>query len=180
MLTVRFNALLAGQGRVQLPSSAQPDVTIILILHNQAELTLWCLASIAETLHASTVGVQTIIVDNASTDATSPLLDRIDGAEIIPSRVNLHFLRGVNAAAQLATGRHILLLNNDVQLLPGAVEAAVQARSAGGSSCPTASCRRQGRSSGTMGRAAVTGAAVIPMPPSSCSKGTSITAPPRF
>ncbi|HEY8612576.1 MAG TPA: rhamnan synthesis F family protein, partial [Roseomonas sp.] len=82
--------------------------------------------SIAETLSGGDVGVEVVILDNGSTDRTGALLDRIEGATIIRSPTNLHFLKGVNQAARSATGRTLLLLNNDAQLLPGAVAAALR------------------------------------------------------
>ncbi|WP_188974063.1 glycosyltransferase family 2 protein, partial [Neoroseomonas lacus] len=91
------------------------------MLFNQAELTLHCLRSLA--LEAGPQ-VEIIIVDNNSTDRTGVLLDRLDGARVIREPENLHFLRGVNRAAQNARGRYLLLLNNDTRVEPGAIPAA--------------------------------------------------------
>ncbi|PZW48635.1 glycosyl transferase family 2 [Humitalea rosea] len=126
LLMARLQAFLAGTAMLRLPRAEQPDVSIILVLYNQVELTFGCLGSIIETLSASDLGVEVIILDNASSDLTGALLDRIEGATIIRSATNLHFLKGVNRAAGSASGRTILLLNNDAQLLPGAVEAALR------------------------------------------------------
>ncbi len=52
LLTARLRAFLGGQGRLRLPRAEQPDVSIILVLYNQAELTFACLGSILETLAA--------------------------------------------------------------------------------------------------------------------------------
>lgn len=126
MMMSRLDAFLNSGTTLRLPRAREPDVSIILVLYNQAEMTYSCLASIRECLEHSPVSVETIILDNDSRDKTHALLDRIEGAEIIKNDSNLHFLRGVNAAAARATGRHILLLNNDAQLTPGALEAAVR------------------------------------------------------
>jgi GT2 family glycosyltransferase len=125
-LSARLDAFLATSAMLSLPQAAQPEVSIILVLHNQAELTFGCLGSIAETLGSGTPPVEVVILDNASSDRTASLLDRIEGATVIRSATNLHFLRGVNRAARSARGRALLLLNNDAQLLPGAVAAAVR------------------------------------------------------
>ena len=125
-LSARLDAFLASSAMLRLPRAAEPDVTILLVLFNQAELTFGCLGSIAETLSGGDVGVQVVILDNASTDQTVALLNRIEGATVIRSPVNLHFLKGVNQAAHLATGRTLLLLNNDAQLLPDAVASALR------------------------------------------------------
>jgi GT2 family glycosyltransferase len=126
MFANRLTAFLAGSGSLALPQAAEPDVTIILVLHNQAELTFGCLSSIAECLGAQS-GVEVVILDNASTDATGTLLARVTGARLVFSPENLHFLRGVNRAVREARGRNILLLNNDAQILPGTLEAALRA-----------------------------------------------------
>jgi O-antigen biosynthesis protein len=125
MLANRLAAFLAGSGTLVLPQAAEPDVSIILVLYNQAELTFGCLSSIVECL-GTHGGVEVVILDNASTDATDRLLERVSGARVVHSPENLHFLRGVNRAVREARGRNILLFNNDAQLLPGTLEAALR------------------------------------------------------
>lgn len=119
---VDLEAFLAGDARLRFPAPAAPRVSVILVLFNQAELTFHCLESL---LAAQESGIEVIIIDNGSTDRTGALLDRLDGARVLRSPENLHFLRGVNRAAAEARGEHILLLNNDTRLDPGAITAAV-------------------------------------------------------
>lgn len=118
-----FEAFLASGQRLVLPRAEKPLVSIIIVLWNQAELSYACLkALVAETA----IPVEIIIADNASSDKTGALLDRIDGAVIQRNTENLNFLLGVNRAAPLATGDHILLLNNDAVMRPGALRAALE------------------------------------------------------
>ena len=126
VLQARLQAFLAGPGMLVLPRSGQPEVSVILVLHNQAELTFGCLGSIVETLSGAPFGIETVIVDNASTDQTGALLDRLEGATVLRNAANLHFLKAVNQAARAARGRALLLLNNDAQLLPGALASALR------------------------------------------------------
>ena len=126
LMMARLQAFLAGPERLCLPAAAAPDVSIILVLYNQAELTFACLESIVGTLAQAPFGVEVVIADNKSSDVTGALLDRLDGATIIRNPTNLHFLKAVNLAARSAQGRHLLLLNNDAQLLPGALAAALR------------------------------------------------------
>lgn len=114
------NFLDSGR-QLQLPSAEHPRTSIILVLYNQAALTLACLESLAESLG----GDEVIIVDNASSDRTMELLDRTTGAKLIRNEKNLHFLRAVNQAAQRATGEYLVLLNNDARLFEGSLEAAL-------------------------------------------------------
>lgn len=118
-----LDAFLAGGERLVLPTAERPTVSILLVLFNQAELTFECLRALR---HALDTSCEVILVDNASSDRTGALLDRIDGAKILRNAENLHFLRGVNLGADLATGRHLLLLNNDARLTPGSIAAAVE------------------------------------------------------
>jgi len=129
-LKARLDAFLSGPDMLRLPSAATPDVSIILVTYNQAELTFGCLGSIvetlADTLFGAPFGVEVVIADNASTDQTAALLDRLAGATIIRNTANLHFLKAVNLAASKARGRTLLLLNNDAQLLPGSLASALR------------------------------------------------------
>jgi GT2 family glycosyltransferase len=69
--------------------------------------------------------IEVVIIDNCSTDDTAALLARLDGASIERQTENLGFVRGCNRGATLAHGTHLLFLNNDTVLLPGALPAAV-------------------------------------------------------
>jgi len=121
-----LDAFLQRQDVLRFELPASPDISIILILYNQAEFTYACLTSIQEEMKASGLNIEIIIFDNGSKDTTSELLDRIENAKIIRSEENLHFLRGVNKAAEHATGKYVLLLNNDARLRPGTLRAALQ------------------------------------------------------
>ena len=125
-MMARLKAFLAGGESLKLQQSEQPDVSIILVLYNQAELTFVCLTSLVETLSAADFGVEVVIVDNASSDLTAELLGRVEGAQVVVNGANLHFLKAVNLAAGQARGRHLLLLNNDAQLLPGSLASALR------------------------------------------------------
>lgn len=117
-----LDAFLESGERLVLPTSPDPEVSIVLVLFNQAELTYQCLRSLIWGMDRP---AEVIIIDNASADRTGELLDRIDGAQIVRNADNLHFLRAVNQAGGLAAGRYLLLLNNDARVSPGSIAAAV-------------------------------------------------------
>ncbi|NOT27806.1 MAG: glycosyltransferase family 2 protein [Acidobacteria bacterium] len=101
----------------------QPTVSVLLVLHNRAELTLRCLKRLRERL---SVPFELVIVDNHSTDDTEVVLRRLCGVTVLPQSENLGFLRACNLAAHTARGTHLLFLNNDTEIQAGAVEAALE------------------------------------------------------
>ncbi len=112
-----------SQTELEFPKVENPLVSIVLILYNRAELTLSCLDSI---LHNSFKDLEIVIIDNNSSDRTNELLDRIHGAKIVPNPENRHFLLASNQASEIATGKYLLFLNNDAQILGNSIEAAVK------------------------------------------------------
>ncbi len=117
-----FHEFLRSGHSLSLPFSNRPKASIILVLYNRAEVTYLCLLSIVETVD---LPIEIIIVDNASTDDTQDLLARIEGARIIRNDENVGFVKAVNQVLRESTGEHVLLLNNDTQLFPEALAAAV-------------------------------------------------------
>jgi GT2 family glycosyltransferase len=118
-----LSEFLAANTRLSLATSETPRLSILIVLFNRAELTLRCLRSIAEHVPPP---FEVVIVDNGSTDDTDELLDRVDGAHVGRFTTNVGFLHGANTAALAARGEFLLFLNNDVELLPGAVASALK------------------------------------------------------
>lgn len=100
-----------------------PDVSVVIVLFNQAGLSRLTLSALAD---QTSVSFETIVIDNASTDATGELLDRLDGAYIERNVKNFGFLLAANQGAAKARGRHILFLNSDAILQAGALFYAVK------------------------------------------------------
>jgi O-antigen biosynthesis protein len=110
-----LRSFLDSKSILHLPRPATQRVSILLVLYNRAELTLACLRSLQPRL--ADVDAEVVLVDNASRDETALLLDRIRGARVIRNPDNRGFPHGVNQAAEAATGRLLLLLNNDTEVL---------------------------------------------------------------
>ncbi|MGB3070082.1 MAG: glycosyltransferase [Ottowia sp.] len=120
----QLRAFLAGaDNRLAFPPHPAPSVSIVVVLFNNAALTLQCLMSVHEHL---TLPLEVIVVDNASTDETSQLLERLQGCTVLRQQENLHFLHAANLGARTARGRNLLFLNNDTTLRSQALSAACE------------------------------------------------------
>lgn len=96
-----------------------PDVSVIIPVYNQFDLTMKCLASIKERTSCS---YEIILADDCSCDETKNIEKRVSGIKIIRNTVNLGFLKTCNQAAQEAKGKFLYFLNNDTQLMPNAID----------------------------------------------------------
>jgi GT2 family glycosyltransferase len=105
-------------------------VAAVVLSWNGREDTLACLRS----LEGEDADV--IVVDNASTDGTA---DAVTGVELIRNDENLGYAGGMNVGIRAALDRGadaVLLLNNDVEVEPGAVAALAAAANGTGAACP--------------------------------------------
>ncbi len=121
---------LAWPRSIELPVPAEgttPDLSVVIVLFNQAGLSLRTLQALADQRGAQ---FETIIVDNASGDSTSELLERVCGAKVIRNTENVGFIRAARQGAALATGRYQAFLNSDAILQEGTLAAALHAMQA--------------------------------------------------
>ena len=122
----RLETVLSGKERLSFQEMETPEISIIIVLFNQAHLTLSCLEALARrAASGEEPGFEIVLVDNGSSDETAELLELIDGARVIRNASNAGFPRGCNQGAEVARGRVLLLLNNDAVVRPGALAAAL-------------------------------------------------------
>ncbi len=100
-----------------------PQVSIIILTWNALDYTRKCIQSIAE--HTS-YPYEIIFVDNASSDGTQAFLKQLvkdnSNYTLIENSVNKGFAAGNNQGVAAASGKHVLLLNNDVLVADGWLE----------------------------------------------------------
>lgn len=112
-LVARMRALATGAGDAR--------VSVVVPVYGNLLDTMLCLASVLE---CGGDGVEVIVADDASPDATARVVGAIGGCvRVVTQGRNLGFLRNCNGAVASARGRHVVLLNNDTLVLPGWLEA---------------------------------------------------------
>jgi glycosyltransferase involved in cell wall biosynthesis len=119
-----LRTFLGSSRRIAFPSAELPELTVIVVLWNQAHHTLRCLRALYKEVDGGP-SLEVVVVDNASTDETGQLLSRLDGVRTIRNAENEGFLLARNRAALATRGRALLLLNSDVFVRPGALGAAL-------------------------------------------------------
>ena len=109
-----------------LVSPATPDLSIIVVSYNTADMTIAALQSVFDT--GAGVNFELLVCDNESPDGSADKIEATFASDLggrlklVRSGGNLGFGRANNLMAQQARGRQILLLNPDTIVLPGALQ----------------------------------------------------------
>jgi len=112
-----------GLNPINFEVQGTPELSVIMVLHDNFALTLQALGSLREN-HSGQV--QVVLIDSGSTDETRHLARYVHGAELLRFETNISFVRGCNAALEFVTADTLLYLNNDTELAPGAIAAALR------------------------------------------------------
>ena len=102
-------------------TTSSPDLSILIVNWNSKDLLRECLAS----LYRETNGLrfEVIVVDNASFDGVAEMVAaEFPEVRFIQSETNLGFARANNLAFKFSTGKAVLLLNPDTEILDGAIQ----------------------------------------------------------
>lgn len=108
-----------------LPRAEEPEVSIVIPVHNKFDYTYNCIRSLLET--RCDLSFEAIIVDDQSSDETllAPML--LPGATVLRNERNLGFVHSCNRGAAAARGRFLFFLNNDTKLHDFTLDALVDA-----------------------------------------------------
>lgn len=94
-------------------------VSIIVLNFNGVNFLKKCLPTIFRQTYPH---IETIVVDNNSTDESLKYLDTVKNIQVIKNKKNLGYAEANNKAAQKATGEFVLFLNNDTELFPDLIQ----------------------------------------------------------
>ena len=98
------------------------DVSVIIVNWNTKDLLLKCIQSIHDTTRE--IDYEIIVVDNGSNDGSQDALnDRFPEVKLIENRRNLGFARANNIGIQASQARYECLVNSDVLVLDGCLDA---------------------------------------------------------
>ncbi len=107
-----------------MSAQLQPKLSVIILNYNGARWLERCLESVRRQTICDQLEV--IVADNASSDGSDVLAQRIIGicpsGRFIEHGQNLGYCEGNNRAAEFARGEHLLFLNNDTWLEPDCLE----------------------------------------------------------
>ncbi|MBS1054948.1 glycosyltransferase [Gluconobacter kondonii] len=103
-------------------SFRHPDISVIMVLHNNFDMTLHALTALRAAYRHE---IQLILADSGSDDETCHIEHYVHGATILRFEGNVAFIRACNAAAQQVRAPYVLFLNNDTEILLGSIEAAI-------------------------------------------------------
>jgi N-acetylglucosaminyl-diphospho-decaprenol L-rhamnosyltransferase len=102
-----------------------PTVSVVIVSWRARERVLRCLRSLRD--HAG-VDHEVIVVDDGSEDGTpAAVREQFPDARVLARWPNEGLVAGRNAALPLVRGRHVLMLDADTEVRPGALQALVAA-----------------------------------------------------
>ena len=111
-----------------LTMPARPDLSVIVVTHQGRDLAL----RVLRTGRAATgpIDAEWLVVDSGSTDGTPDAIERELPEVTVMRRPNIGFAAGNNVALRAASGRYVLLLNPDVEIIEGTLAELVAAMDA--------------------------------------------------
>lgn len=102
-----------------------PDASVILVSFNTRDLLRECIQALQR--GADGIAYETIVVDNASRDASADMVAiEFPEVRLIRSETNLGFAAANNRAFEVSRGRYIVLLNSDAFVRPGALRLSIE------------------------------------------------------
>ncbi|MDA8678590.1 glycosyltransferase, partial [Luminiphilus sp.] len=109
------------QDPIVFSAAMSPQLSIVIPSYGQHQMTADCLRAIFA--HPPSVSYEVVVVDDAYEQPFDPETLGLVGVKVLRFERNQGFLRACNSAVKTALGCRVLLLNNDTQVLAGAIDA---------------------------------------------------------
>jgi GT2 family glycosyltransferase len=119
------DALPGGLDGLEFPAAGAPRLSILIPAYNEIDYTVECLLSIRHALPETPFEV--LLADDGSTDPEMRLLAGVPNLRVLRQPENVGFIGNCNLAYAACRGEFVLLLNNDAQVQPGAIDRMVAA-----------------------------------------------------
>ena len=98
-----------------------PEISVIIVSWNACKFLEECLDSLSRGI---TRACEVIVIDNASSDGSPEMVAaKFPWVRLVRSGANLGFAKGNNLAFKHARGRYVCLVNSDVNVFAGCVDA---------------------------------------------------------
>ena len=105
-------------------SLTRPDVSVAIVSYNTRDDLCRCLQTIRDS--GTQCALEILVVDNASVDGSPEAVEKgFPGVHLVRNAENVGYSRAVNQAIHAASGRFILIINPDIEVLPGSIDALV-------------------------------------------------------
>ncbi|MFY8032899.1 MAG: glycosyltransferase family 2 protein, partial [Flexibacteraceae bacterium] len=102
-------------------SHFQPDVSVVIVSWNTKDLLRSCLKTVFE--QTKEVSLEVFVVDNNSPDNSAAMVaEEFPQVKLIANPDNKGFAAANNQALEVCTGKYILLLNPDTEIVDGAID----------------------------------------------------------
>jgi GT2 family glycosyltransferase len=100
-------------------SEARPDVSVVIVAYRARDYVLACLEALGEN---AGVPHEAIVVDDGSGDGTPEAVrERFPEAVVVAKPRNEGLCAGRNSALERIRGRHVLMIDSDTKVRPGAI-----------------------------------------------------------
>ncbi|HSD12424.1 MAG TPA: glycosyltransferase family 2 protein [Patescibacteria group bacterium] len=100
------------------------DLSIVILNYRSKGLVKQCVKTIG--LYVTKAAYEIIVVDNASGDGVGEMLaERFPEVRFIQSPANVGYAGGNNLGVRAARGRYVVIMNPDITVRPGALDAMV-------------------------------------------------------
>lgn len=105
----------------------RPTVSVLMVTYNSASVVRNALRSVERSAETAGITIETLVVDNASTDHTVAILrDECPAAEVLANTTNIGFAQANNQMFARASAPFLFLLNPDATVEPGALASLVE------------------------------------------------------